>query len=78
MVALSSYPADCGIPLIVNGSVNYTTTVEGSTATHQCGTGLLPVGVVTAICMENGEWAPDPADVGCRLPGQWVACAQTQ
>ena len=64
------YPADCGIPVIVNGSMNYTTAIEGSIATYQCDTELIPVGVITAVCVENGEWAPDPADAGCRLPGQ--------
>ena len=54
--------------------MNYTTTVEGSTATYQCGTGLIPEGVITAVCMENGEWAPDTAEVECRLPGQGM-CA---
>ena len=52
--------------------MNYTTTVEGSIAIYQCDTGLIPVGVVTAICMESGEWAPDPANAGCRLPGEWL------
>ena len=66
-----SCPADCGIPVIINGSVNYTTTVEGSITTYQCDTGLIPEGVVTAECMENEEWAPDPAEVGCRLPGRY-------
>ena len=51
--------------------MNYTITIEGSIATYQCCTGLIPVGVITAVCMENGEWAPDP---GCRLPGQGL-CA---
>ena len=69
-----SYPVQCGIPVIVNGAVNYTTTVEGSTATYQCDTGLIPEGAVTAMCMENGEWAPDPARVGCRLPDRGM-CA---
>ena len=64
-----AYPVDCGTPVIFNGSVSYTTTVEGSTATYQCHTGLIPVGMTTTMCMENGEWAPDPADAGCRLPG---------
>ena len=58
------------MPVIVNGSVNYTTTVKGSNATYQCDTGLIPVGVVPAVCMENGKWTPNPADAGCRLPGQ--------
>ena len=73
-----SYPADCGMPVIANGFVNYTTTVEGSTATYQCDTGLIPVGVMTAMCMENREWAPDPAEAGCRLPAQGMChrCVQ--
>ena len=53
--------------------MNYTITIEGSIATYQCYTGPIPVGVITAVCMENGEWAPDP---GCRLPGQGL-CAIT-
>ena len=52
--------------------MSYTTTVEGSTATYQCDMGLLPDGIMTAVCMENREWDPDPADAGCRLPGQWL------
>ena len=58
--------------------MNYTTTVEGSTATYQCDTGLIPVGVITAMCMENGEWDPDPVRTGCRLPDQGMChnCVQ--
>ena len=67
-------PADCGIPIVIGGSVSYTTTVEGSTTTYQCDTGLVPVGVIIAVCMENGEWDPDPVRAGCRLPGQGM-CA---
>ena len=52
--------------------MNYTTTVVGSTATYQCGTGLVPDGVITAMCMENREWDPDPVGTGCRLPGEGV------
>ena len=72
------YPADCGIPVVIDGSVNYTSTVEGSTATYQCDTGLIPEGVITAVCMENGKWAPDPIIMGCRLPGQGMChhCVQ--
>ena len=65
-----SYPADCGIPIIVDGSLKYTTTVEGSTATYQCDMGFVPEGVMTSICMESGEWAPDPAEVECTQPGK--------
>ena len=65
-----SYPADCGIPIIANGSVNYTTTIEGSTANYQCDVGLVPEGVMMSICMVNGEWAPDLAEAGCRQPGK--------
>ena len=65
-----SCPADCGIPVIVNGSVNYTTTVEGSIATYQCDVGLIPEDVVMAMCMGNGGWDPDPVRRGCRLPDQ--------
>ena len=54
--------------------MDYTATVEGSTATYQCGTGLIPEGVVTAMCMENGEWAPDSAGIGCKLLGQGIMC----
>ena len=72
------YPADCGIPVVIDGSVNYTSTVEGSIATYQCDTGLIPEGVITAVCMENGKWAPDPIIMGCRLPGQGMChhCVQ--
>ena len=59
------------MPVIVNGSVNYTTTVEGSTATYQCDVGLVPEGVMTSVCMANGKWATDPAEAGCRQPGRW-------
>ena len=50
--------------------MSYTTTVEGSSVTYQCDVELLPEGVLTAVCMENGEWDPDLAGAGCRLPGQ--------
>ena len=58
--------------------MNYTTTVEGSTATYQCDVGLVPVGVITAVCMENGEWVPDTAGVECRLPGQGMCAVKCQ
>ena len=64
--------ADCGLPVIISGSVNYTTTVEESIATYRCDVGLVPRVVVAAVCTGTGDWDPDPANAGCRLPCQWL------
>ena len=61
---------DCGVPASpTNGTVNYTTTTEGSQATFQCSAGLVPGEVMTAVCEDQSEgvdrWSPDPGDLSC-------------
>ena len=52
----------------MNGSFggDIPSTVEGSEITYQCDDGLTPVGTMTAVCGEDGEWRPNPGDVECR------------
>ena len=37
----------------------------GTTVDFVCPSGLVLNGTMSAICMENGEWVPDPQDVNC-------------
>ena len=39
--------------------------IEGATLTFDCPPQYVLVGSNTTICMENGEWEPDPGEVEC-------------
>ena len=58
---------DCGDPQLANGVVtgNYSSTLAGSNVIFQCAAGLVPTGVETAVCGNDGRWTPDPANHGC-------------
>ena len=62
--------AACGEPAspCTNGTVAYTTTIEGSLTTFQCSAGLVPGEVMTALCEESGGgacWSLNPGDLSC-------------
>ena len=38
----------------------------GSNATFSCPLGLEMTGPNSSICMENGEWEPDPREIACK------------
>ena len=63
---------DCGVPASpTNGTIAYNTTTEGSQATFQCRAGLVPGGVMTAVCEDSGgvnRWSPNPGDLSCSQP----------
>ena len=40
--------------------------LEESSVTFGCPSGLVLVGSNTSTCMENGQWNPDPENVECR------------
>ena len=40
--------------------------VEGTSANFICPLGQTLTGPNSSMCMENGEWVPDPSEVGCR------------
>ena len=60
---------DCGEPqLPINGTlISIPNTVEASEVIFQCNDGLFPREQLTAICMSNGRWSPDPASVECHI-----------
>ena len=66
--------ANCGVPVPPdNGTiVNYTSTLEGSVVNYQCNPGFGPLGEMSAVCVANGSWRPDPADVACRKVGMYI------
>ena len=62
---------DCGAPdpAPADGSIDYTTTTYGSTATYSCNAGYSLVGTASVTCQNDGTWsdvAPvcDPVDCG--------------
>ena len=61
-------PADCGDPSPpMNGFVMpYDSTLEGSQIVFQC---LVPSQQMMSVCMADGNWTPDPAELVCREPG---------
>ena len=42
--------------------------IEGSNVSIRCPPGLVLNGRSTLVCMENGEWEPDPREVECTDP----------
>ena len=60
------FTVDCGPPgTPQRGSMNYTTTAEGSVAFYSCNQHLVPEGWMRANCTRNG-WSPlDPGRVNC-------------
>ena len=58
---------DCGDPAPANNVVigSYSSTLAGSSVTFQCADGLVPSGVETAVCGNDGRWTPDPANHAC-------------
>ena len=41
--------------------------LEGENITFTCPTGAMLTGSNMSICVENGEWEPDPRDVECSV-----------
>ena len=40
--------------------------LEGATVTFGCASQYILTGPNSTICMENGEWEPDPSEVECK------------
>ena len=69
-------PAVCGHPLhdrvSAPGSenieiMNYVApAMEGTTVIFKCPSQYDLIGPNTTVCMENGEWEPDPREVECK------------
>ena len=64
------YAANCGYPTSVDDSLKFigynAPMLEGSNITFSCLPEYVPIGPNTSICMENGEWEPDPRNVECK------------
>ena len=62
--------ADCGDPSPpANGFVTASdSTLEGSQIVFQCNPGLAPSQQRMSVCMADGSWTPDPADLVCMSP----------
>ena len=60
---------------MINVSVNYSSTLEGSTLQFSCVEGYLPNDVFTATCHPNGSWVPDPTSHVCTTAGTVPAAA---
>ncbi|KAJ8524165.1 hypothetical protein ON010_g16953 [Phytophthora cinnamomi] len=57
---------NCGAPVsIYQGSVKYSNTGPGSTATYTCMKGTNMKGTATIRCTNQGIWAPQPPE--CRV-----------
>ena len=61
---------NCGVPSSATGVIvdPYESTSEGSMITYHCDDGLVPNRTITAICMSNGQWHPNPISHTCQLP----------
>ena len=66
--------ADCGDPTLpMNGVVMaYDSTLEGSQIVFQCSPGFVPSQQMMSVCMADGNWTPNPAELECR--GIWLYC----
>ena len=61
---------DCGVPSSATGVIvdPYESIIEGSIITYHCDDGLVPNRTITATCMSNGQWHPNPISHTCQLP----------
>ena len=61
---------NCGVPSSAAGVIvdPYESTIEGSMITYHCDDGLVPNRTITATCMSNGQWHPNPISHTCQLP----------
>ena len=61
---------DCGVPSSASGVIvdPYENIIEGSIITYHCDDGLVPNRTITATCMSNGQWHPNPISHTCQLP----------
>jgi hypothetical protein len=56
---------NCGTPPgIFQGSMRFSGTKPGSTATYSCMKGTYIVGSASSVCKHNGSWDPAPS---CRV-----------
>ena len=71
ILPLCSIPADCGDPSPpINGFVMaYNSILEGSQIVFQCSPGFVPSQQMMSVCMADGIWTPNPAELLCREPG---------
>jgi len=60
---------DCGDPNNASSEVivQYTSTRVNSVIFYQCRQSGFAPSNLSAVCMENGEWSPDPSQVVCRM-----------
>ena len=75
-VIMNTAPVVCGHPLQDRVStpdsegieiMNYVApAIEGTTVTFKCLSQYDLIGPNTTVCMENGEWEPDPREVECK------------
>ena len=73
MIVLLCYcVADCGYPTLQlqvdspPAVMGYNDSArEGTTITFSCSPGMILTGPNTTICMDNGQWEPDPSQVKC-------------
>ena len=64
-IAYLSPSVYCGSPVAPqHGSVNYTSTTEGSEVFYSCDPGLVPQERMRAVCTQN-MWSPNPAALNC-------------
>ena len=61
---------NCGYPKITDGSVTLVNfsdpALRGTSVTFSCSEDLILTGPDSAICMDNGQWEPDPREVKCK------------
>ena len=89
MLDSASIPPSTPVPVIcdapqppVNGSINGQPSypLVGSKVTYHCDDGLFPTGVMTSTCTDvggRGEWVTDPAQLMCRVPGNFMLSSVT-
>ena len=69
--------ANCSDPTVpTDGRIDpYHSTTEGAEIFFRCNPGFVPAGRMTAVCMSDGRWNPDPAGHGCTCKiSSYVLC----
>ena len=73
-------PVNCDMPdNPVNGSIEPPqSTLTGSVIEFGCDPGFIPAERMTATCMLNGNWSPDPGTLVCNGKVTWCDLTDTQ
>ena len=65
MFSTDNVSATCRDPQEINSLAAKVNILDGSQITLTCPPGMILIGPNTSLCLERGEWEPDPREAKC-------------